>query len=70
MQLDVHSSAGERHGGHVSKLILQVSKQASLFCTLKVCPDLLSWPEDGNAIICLILLISSPPFLSSLSHQR
>lgn len=54
----------------MSKLILQVSKQASLFCTLKVCPDLLSWPEDGNAIICLILLISSPPFLSSLSHQR
>lgn len=41
-------------------------------CTLKVCTDVILWPDTlmfGNAIICLVLLVSSPLFLSSLSHQ-
>lgn len=67
------SQLGRREAcGHVFWLILQVSKQASVFCTLKVYIDLLLWPDTcmfGNPIICLALSISSPPFLSSLSHQ-
>lgn len=54
------------------KIILQVSKQAYLFCTQKVYAELLLWPDTcmfGDPIICLVQAISPHPLLSRLSHQ-